>query len=101
MEQEASFVLKPELKKSSAFIESFEIRIQDLDLHTATLVFEWENSRVKVPLEVNDEEKAMASIKSTLSGPGMFDYYNAAVYLHASNTDLEKALEYIQVVSRS
>ncbi|MEL6254929.1 MAG: DUF2911 domain-containing protein [Bacteroidota bacterium] len=101
VEKEASFVVKPEVSKSSAFIESFEIQIQDLDLHTASLVFEWENSRVKVPVELNDEERVMASIKRTLSGPGMFDYYNAAVYLHASNTDLEKALEYIQEVTRS
>ncbi|MEM8892510.1 MAG: DUF2911 domain-containing protein, partial [Bacteroidota bacterium] len=88
VEKKASFVLKPELMKSSAFIESFEIRIQNLDLHTASLVFEWENSRVKVPVEVNDGEKVMASFIMTLSGPGMFDYYNAAVYLHASNTYL-------------
>jgi len=99
--KEASFVLKPELTKTAALTESFEIRFQDLDLHTASLVFEWENSRVKVLVEVNDEEKVMASINRILSGPGMFDYYNAAVYLHASNTDLEKALEYIQEVTRS
>ena len=101
VEKEASLILKPAVNKSASFIESFEIRIQDLDLHTASLVFEWETTRVKVPLEVNDQAQVFASIERTLSGPGMFDYYNAAVYLHVSNTDLEKALEYIQEVTRS
>ena len=99
--REASLILKPAVAENASSIESFEIRIQDLDLHSASLVFGWEKTRVKVPLEVNDQAQVFASIERTLSGPGSFDYYNAAVYLHASNTDLEKALEYIQEVTRS
>ncbi len=101
VKKEADLILKSSVNKSDTFIESFEIHIQDLDLHTASLVFEWENSRIKVPLEVNDKERVLASIDRTLSGPGSFDYYNAAVYLHATHTDLEKALQYIQEVTSS
>lgn len=94
-------ILKAKLEEHNSLVESFEISFQDLELHSATLVFEWENSRLSIPLEVDDKEKVMASIERTMAGPGQFDYFNAAVYLHDADLDLEKALEYIQKVTAS
>ncbi|MEL6485228.1 MAG: hypothetical protein AAFP96_10330, partial [Bacteroidota bacterium] len=46
-------------------------------------------------------ELVKRNISRTLSGPSMFDYYRSALYLHETQSTLEKALEYIQAATRN
>ena len=63
--------------------------------------FLWENTYVPVSIGVNVDEKVMASIKRTLSGPSAGDYYAAGSYMHDEGKDLEKALTYVQKATSS
>ncbi|MEM6801050.1 MAG: DUF2911 domain-containing protein [Bacteroidota bacterium] len=94
-------ILKAKVENMASLLESFEISFQNLELHTASLIFEWEKIRISIPLEVDDKEKVLASIERTMAGPSQFDYFNAAVYLHDAGLDLEQALGYIQKVTAS
>lgn len=100
---EAKPVLKIELpvKQRNSALESLEIHFQDITMDSTTLLLEWERSRLEILISVDEKERILKSIDRTLSGPGSFDYYFAALYLHESQIQLNKALEYIQKVTSS
>lgn len=81
--------------------ESFEIQIDSIHLEGAKLVIEWEYTKLSIPLQVLTQKKVLRNIARTMNGPSSNDYYQAALYLHESRTDIEKALEYIQRVTAS
>ncbi|MFC5044530.1 DUF2911 domain-containing protein [Aquimarina hainanensis] len=89
------------VQKNTSYKETFEIHFQDITLQGASLLLEWEYTLLTIPIQVNDHEQIMTSIKKTLTGPAPIAYFNAAVYLHESKKDLHKALEYIQKVTAS
>jgi len=81
-------------------MESFEIFIGDLSSNGATLNLVWDTTLVPMKLSVHTEKQAMASIDKTLAGPTDGDYYNAGVYMANAGKDLDKALSYIQKVTK-
>lgn len=99
--QEAILTHKLPVAKTASYIETFEIHIQSISLDKANLVFEWENTRLKIPCEVPTQEVVLKNIERSMAGPNSTDYYQAALYLHESKLDLEKALVYIQKVTTS
>jgi hypothetical protein len=83
-------------EKLTERVETFTIEISDLsaDSKTANLQIMWENTSVKVPINVDFDAKVMASIKaSTKVDPG--NLYQAAGYYLDTNKDLRQALEWI------
>ncbi|WP_062060164.1 DUF2911 domain-containing protein [Aquimarina longa] len=86
---------------TSSYIETLEMHFQDITINKASLVLEWEHTLLKIPILVNEKDRILKSIEKTLSGPSNFDYFQAALYLHESKTDLKKALEYIKKVTSS
>lgn len=89
------------VQKTGIHIETFEIDLQDVTLNSANLSLEWENALVKIPVLVDDNARILSSIESALAGPSTFEYFQAALYLHESGTDLNRALEYIKQVTQS
>jgi tetratricopeptide (TPR) repeat protein len=89
------------VKSVSESIESLAIRFQNITLNSADVYIEWENSRIIIPVKVNEEEEIIASINKELAGPSSSDYFRAALYYHETKTDLNKALRYIQKVTES
>ena len=89
------------VNKSNSHVETLEFRFQDLTLDSATLLLEWEQLSLKIPLKVQEKERILKAVDKTLAGPSTFEYFQAAVYLHDTKTDLNKALEYIQKVTNS
>ncbi|MFC4635536.1 DUF2911 domain-containing protein [Dokdonia ponticola] len=87
--------------KSNSHLETLEFRFQDLTLDSATLLLEWEQISLQIPLKVQEKERILKAIEKTIIGPSSSDYFQAAVYLHDTKTDLDKALEYIQKVTLS
>lgn len=81
-------------------VESFMINFNDLTADGATLNLVWSNVLVPIKISVHTDKQAMASIDKTLAGPTDGDYYNAGVYMANSGKDLEKALGYIQKVTK-
>lgn len=99
--------LKPVLEleipivKNNTEVETLEFRFQEVSMNSAVLLIEWERIQVRIPLRVDEEKKIARALKRSLNGPSQFDYYFAALYLHESQTDLERALTYIQKVTDS
>ena len=77
-------------------VENFTILVNNLKDSSADLQIMWEKTAVSFTVEVPTEEKAMASIEKTMSGPSARDYFNAATFYHESGKDLNKALEYAE-----
>jgi hypothetical protein len=90
-------VLKTNIKSEhlDKFVESFTIDIDNLDTNYANLVFSWENTIAKLKFEVPTEKIVLSNIESVLAGPSAGDYYTSAQYFYQSNTDLTKALSFI------
>ena len=76
-------------------IETFTIAINNTDLNFATLDFSWERTFVSLKIEVPTNKAALASIDKVLAGPTAGDYFSAAQYFFNSNSDLNRALNYV------
>ncbi|MBQ4805214.1 DUF2911 domain-containing protein [Aquimarina sp. MMG015] len=94
-----SFTTKTIEKKEVS--ESFLIYIDTITLDSAELVFSWGTIKIILPLKFNTHEKTMSNIEKVLSGPSNFDYFQAALYLHETQKDLNTALSYIQKVTKA
>ena len=85
--------VKPETLNKS--VESFTISISNLSNEGASLDLAWERTLVSVPFTVPTNEVAMKSIEKALAGPSAADYFSAAQYFYQSNSDMNKALTWI------
>ena len=94
-EETIKFDVKPMVEESIT-METFTIDINEIRDGSANLWIIWENTFVPVKIELNTEEKVMASIEKTLAGPSKSDYYAAGAYLYSAGKDMDKALEYVE-----
>jgi len=75
-------------------VETFTIDPGNVRNNSADIVLLWENTAVRIPLEVEIDNKIMASIDRSLTiQPG--NLYQAAVYYHDKGKDLNQALDWI------
>jgi len=76
--------------------ETFTIDINDITNNGANINLTWENTLVKIPVNVKSKEKVMASIKSTINNkPSPYDLYSAASYYLQEGEDLKIAKQWI------
>ena len=88
--------VKPEALSRN--VETFTIAVNQLDnADFGHLEISWEKTLVSLKFEVPTKDMAMNSITKALAGPTFADYYAAANYYYASNIDMKKALEYINI----
>lgn len=94
---DAKVVLKTNVKTEilNRPVETFTINIANTEANFAFLEFSWERTLVAMKFEVPTQKVALESITKTLSGPSAADYYAAAQYYFQNDTDLTKALQYI------
>ena len=95
------FTVEIPVIKNNELLETLEIHFQDVTIDSANLIIEWEYSKIKLPIKIDESKTILNNIEKELSGPSNFDYFNAALYLHETKKDLLKALEYIQKVTKS
>ena len=76
-------------------VETFTINIASLENDAAQLELMWEKTLVAIKIEVPTKKTALESIEKTLAGAQAGDYFSAGQYYNQSNTDLPKALEYL------
>ncbi len=83
----------------AATVESFQISFDDLATGSATLLLEWEKTRVPVKLGFATGAKVDATIEKALASgkdlPGGF-YAGAATFYFENGKDPKKALEWIE-----
>ncbi len=94
---DAKVAVKVKVKSTttSSSLETFTIGFDHLTNSGAHLVFQWENTRIAVPITVPTDAAVSESIKKTMSGPSSNDYYAAAVYYLQEDKDLKQAAEWI------
>lgn len=76
-------------------IWSFTITIDDIKSDEAVLGFLWERTYVGVPFKVPTDAKVSANIERVMNGPGMGDYYAAAVYYLSEGKDINQAKKWM------
>ncbi len=98
--KEPVFTVRVPVMNVSTSVETLEIHFNNVALNSAEMIIEWEKVRLEIPIKVNEKEQILKSIDKAISGPNNSDYFQAALYLHETKTDLNKALEYIQKVTK-
>jgi len=99
VEKDPAATVEAEVEKLNRTVESFTIQMDELHNEGATLQFVWDNTLASLPIEVNTDEKVMASISRVMDGPSAGDYYAAASYYHDAGKDLKQALKWIQIAN--
>ncbi len=80
--------------------ETFTIGIEDIQLDEASLVLRWDQTEARFSVQTEVHQRMMTTIDRAMAGPSRNDYFQAALYLHEAQTDLERALAYIQEVTK-
>jgi len=88
------------IQQMSYSLETLSLHFEALNLSDANLVLQWANYKVEVPIRLDEHEAILANIDKVLQGPTPFNYFQAALYLHETQTDLPLALSYIQKVTQ-
>ncbi len=76
-------------------VESLAFGIGDLRTSTATLYFEWESTRVSIPLTTNVVEALTPKIEAAMAADGDRPYFPAAMFYYENGCDLDKAALWI------
>ena len=76
-------------------VESFTMDISNLKNSSATIAILWDKTYLAVPFTVPTDEAVLASINNVMSGPGVNDYFQSAVYYLQEGKDISKAKEWI------
>lgn len=77
-------------------VGSFTITIDEITNDGAQIGMMWEKTYVAVAFDVPANKTVLAQIDKMMAGPGMGDYYAAAVYLSSTDQELEKANKYME-----
>jgi hypothetical protein len=94
-EELCRFTVKP--GKLTEKVETFTILPSHLRDDKAYLSLLWENTVVNIPLELGTAAMVKKELDKALAGPDGRFYYQAARYYLDSNTELDKAMEYISI----
>lgn len=95
VEKTAAATLMVPVIKTSNSVETFTIGIDDIRNDAAALFISWENTLVKVPVQLPTDKAVMANIDRVMGGPSGGDYMAAARYYWESGKDLNKAIEWM------
>jgi len=85
--------VKPETLTKS--VESLSIFLNNLTNDSGVIELAWERTMVSIPFTVPTQETALKSIEKTLAGPSAGDYFSAAQYYYQTNSDMTKALSWV------
>lgn len=99
LKQEPFLISRSVSEEVTEKLETFTISIDELNLGGALLRLRWGRYSWSIPIDVGLEEKMLTMIEKEMSGPSINDYFQAALYLHEANIDLQRALDYIQKVT--
>lgn len=95
---DSNVVLKTSVKPETLNkdVEYFTIHVTPENNEQGTIDISWEKTIVHIPFKVPTHKIAMESINANINeNSKASDYYAAGVYLFTSNTDVKKALDYV------
>ncbi len=88
----ARFTVKPSTINNKT--ETFTIEIADITFNSCNIVVKWENTKVVVPVKVNNADRISKDIVKNVENPSI-PYYQAASYYYETNQNLDKAYNYV------
>lgn len=74
-------------QKSKESAETMSLHFDAPDLGTAKLVLRWGTSKAELSVDLKEHDYILSKIDKVLSGPSAFNYFQAALYLHETQTD--------------
>ena len=94
---EEKVALKTSVKPESLnrLVETFTISFNNVTTEATNLELSWEKTIVSVKIEVPTQKIVLKTIEDTMNGPSAKEYYTCSQYYYQSNTDLNKALTWI------
>lgn len=78
-------------------VENLLMGFDNITNHGGDFFLEWENTYVKVEVQVYTDKAVEASIEKVMGGPSAGDYFSAASYYYAEKKDLNQALDWINI----
>lgn len=84
---------KPE--SLNRLVETFTISFNNVTTESTNLELSWEKTLVSIKIEVPTQKIVLKTIEDTMDGPSANEYYTCSQYYYQSNTDLNKALTWI------
>lgn len=76
-------------------VETFTISINNVTTESANLELSWEKTLVSLKIDVPTQKIVLKTIEDTMNGPSANEYFTCSQYYYQSNTDLNKALTWI------
>jgi hypothetical protein len=92
MEEKVALKTSAKPESLNRLVETFTISFNNVTTEAANLELSWEKTLVSVKIEVPTQKIVLKSIEDVMNGPTAKDYYASAQYYYQSNTDLNKAL---------
>ncbi|NHM02038.1 DUF2911 domain-containing protein [Flavobacterium difficile] len=94
---EEKVALKTSAKPESLnrLVETFTISFNNVTTESANLELSWEKTIVSIKIDVPTQKIVLKTIEDTMDGPSAKEYYTCSQYYYQSNTDLNKALIWI------
>ena len=94
---DAKVALKTSAKPESLnrLVETFTISFNNVTTESANLELSWEKTLVSIKIDVPTQKIVLKEIEDTMNGPSANEYYTSSQYYYQSNTDLNKALTWI------
>lgn len=96
VEKTPALIVKVKSRDSKSMTETFSMNFADLTSTSAVMEIAWANTVVPINLTAMVDDRVMAAIDKTMSGPTNDDYYAAASYYLDSGKDMKQALTWIQ-----
>lgn len=86
--------IKVKAQKTATTVETFTINITDITTTTCNIELSWENTKVLIPVRVDNNKAIVMNIKKAVEEPNI-PYYPAARYFYTTDQNLEDALKYV------
>ncbi len=75
-------------------VETFTINVTDITNTTCNIELAWENTKVQIPVKVENNKVIVTNIKKAVEEPNI-PYYPAARYYYTTDQNLDDALTYV------
>lgn len=90
------FRIKVVPEKIKDFQENFTITFNEINYDTLFMDWEWEYTRIRIPIKLGTHEKMMEQITVSLRNqPDAITYYHAARYFEEQKTDADQCIEWL------
>jgi len=91
--------IKPIRQKD--YQETLQLGLEGTIAGNANIFIEWADTKISIPIHQDIHDGIMKKIDYVMEGTSLTEYFQAAVYLHDSQIQLERALKYVRIVNAS